>query len=89
LKQGNTATVADSFVNGSVQFEENRGTSTTSNSSIGASLQAYKNSGRVDFRGNSFVGDNIQTYEIPVEQISATIALMATCKSIQVPAELR
>jgi len=33
------------------------------NSSIGASLQAYKNSGIGDFRGNSLVGDNTQTYE--------------------------
>lgn len=63
LKKGGIATVTNTTVNGDVQFEENAGPSTASFSIIGGSLQAYKNSGRVVFRGNSSVNGNIQTYD--------------------------
>ncbi len=63
LKQGNTATITSSTINGDVQFEENFGTSKASFNSIGGSLQGYKNRGFVHFFSNSFVAGNIQTYE--------------------------
>ncbi len=57
--QGNAASISNSFVDGSIQLESNKGSLSVVNNEVGADIQAFQNSGGVEISDNT-VNGNLQ-----------------------------